>query len=103
MTKKLKITPLADRVVIKMISAEEMKPQSTAGIILPDSVEGEKPQEGTVVAVGSGRVSDSGETLPMTVKVGDRVLVSKYIGDEVEIDGEEYAVVREESILAILG
>jgi len=101
--KKINIKPLADRVVVKMMSEEEMKPKSVAGIILPDSVTGEKPQEGTVVAVGTGRVSDSGETLPMSVKVGDRVLVSKYISDEVEIDGDTYAVVREDTILAILG
>ncbi len=99
---KVTITPLFDRVLIKMMTEEEMRP-TVAGIILPESVTGEKPQEGTVIALGSGRVGDDNEVIPMTVKKGDRVLVKKYGADEVEVDGEQYSIVEEGSILAIIG
>ncbi len=94
----MKIKPLADRVVVKPSEAEE---KTAGGIILPDTAK-EKPQEGTVVAVGPGKVSENGAKIPMEVKVGDRVLYGKYSGTEVTIDGVEHLIMRESDILAIL-
>jgi len=93
----LVLKPLADRVVIKPIQAEE---KTKGGIVLPDTAK-DKPQEGEVVAVGPGRILDNGTRLTPEVKVGDRVIYSKYSGSEVKIDGEEHLVVREQDILAI--
>jgi chaperonin GroES len=95
---KLKLNPLADRVVVKPAEAEE---KTKGGIILPDTAK-EKPVEGTVVAAGPGKSSDSGELIKMTVKVGDKVLYGKYSGTEVTIDGEEYLIMRESDIFAII-
>ena len=92
------IRPLHDRVVLKRI---EEKEQIRGGIIIPDSAK-EKPQEGEVVAVGSGRLSDKGERVPLDVKVGDRVLYGKYSGNEVKIDDQELLIVKEDEILGIL-
>ena len=94
----LNIKPLADRVVVEAAAAEE---KSTGGIILPDTVQ-EKPQQGTVVAVGPGKASDAGTIITMTVKNGDKVLYGKYSGSEVTHDGKEYLIMRESDILAIL-
>lgn len=95
---QLSIKPLGDRVVVKPLAKEE---KSVSGIIIPDTVDKEKPAKGTVVAVGAGRYDD-GELIPMTVKVGDKVLFSKYGYDEVKVDGEEYFILSESSILGIL-
>ncbi len=92
-----KIRPLSDRVLLKAIEAEEV---SKGGIILPDSAK-EKPQEAKVVAVGPGKVKD-GHKIEMTVAVGDKVIYSKYSGDEIKIDGEEYTIIEEDKILAIV-
>ncbi len=94
----LNIKPLADRVVVEAAAAEEM---STGGIILPDTAQ-EKPQQGTIVAVGPGKASDSGTIVEMTVSKGDKVLYGKYTGTEVTHDGKEYLIMRESDILAIL-
>lgn len=94
----LKIKPLADRVVVEPAEAEEI---SAGGIILPDTAQ-EKPQQGTVVAVGPGKHSDSGTLIEMTVKKGAKVLYGKYSGTEVTIDGVEYVIMRESDILATL-
>ena len=94
----MKIKPLADRVVIKPAEPDE---QVQGGIIIPDTAK-EKPQKGKVVAVGTGKISDAGETIAMTVKVGDLVLYGKYSGTEVTIDNEEYLIVRESDILAVV-
>jgi|TARA_B100000686_G_scaffold327243_1_gene385935 chaperonin GroES len=94
----LKIKPLADRVVVEPAEAEEV---SAGGIILPDTAQ-EKPQQGKVVAVGPGKVSDSGTLVEPTLKTGDSVLYGKYSGTEVTIDGTEYSIMRESDILAIL-
>ncbi|MBC8174049.1 MAG: co-chaperone GroES [Candidatus Marinimicrobia bacterium] len=94
----LKIKPLADRVVIKPMEAEEI---SAGGIILPDTAK-EKPQQGSVVAAGPGKISDTGNLIKMSVKDGDKVLYGKYSGTEVTIDNEEYIIMRENDILAIL-
>ena len=93
-----KITPLGDRVVLKRVEAEE---KTAGGIILPDTAK-EKPREGTVIAIGAGRHLKSGERAPMSVKVKDRVLFSSYAGTEVNIDGDEFIVLSEDEILAIV-
>ncbi len=95
---KINLNPLADRVIIKPAEAEE---KTKGGIILPDTAK-EKPIEGTVVAVGPGRVSDDNKTIPISVKVGDKILYGKYSGTEVTIDGEEYLIMRESDIFAII-
>jgi chaperonin GroES len=94
----LKIKPLADRVVIEPAEVEDV---SAGGIILPDTAQ-EKPQQGKVVAVGPGKVSDAGTLIEQTVKKGDNVLYGKYSGTEVTIDGTEYSIMRESDILAVL-
>jgi chaperonin GroES len=97
-TSKLSISPLADRIVVAPLPREEV---SASGIIIPDTASREKPEQGTVVAVGPGKY-DNGTLLPMTVKVGDAVLFSKYGYDDVKIDGREYLILPESSVLAIL-
>lgn len=92
------IRPLGDRVVVKPIPAEE---KTKSGIVLPETAK-EKPQEGEVVAVGSGRLLDNGQRVPIDVKVGDRILYSKYAGNEVKIDDEEYLILREMDILGVI-
>lgn len=94
----MKIKPLADRVVVKPEVAEE---KTKGGIILPDTAK-EKPVVGTVVAVGPGRKTDDGKILPIEVKVGDKVLYGKYSGTEVTIEGEEYLIMRESDLFAIV-
>ncbi|MBI5400013.1 co-chaperone GroES [Candidatus Saganbacteria bacterium] len=91
------LTPIGDRVVVKQ-EPEETKTKS--GIVLPDSAK-EKPQEGTVVAVGIGRVLDNGQRIPLEVKVGDKIIYSKYGGTEVKVENEEYIILSEKDILAI--
>jgi chaperonin GroES len=95
---KLNINPLGDRIVVKPMEAEE---KTKGGIILPDTAK-EKPVEGTIVAAGPGRKSDDGKVVEMEVKVGDKVLYGKYSGTEVTIDGEEYLIMRESDIFAIV-
>jgi len=94
----MKLNPLADRVVVKPAEAEE---KTKGGIILPDTAK-EKPVEGTIVAAGPGKNSDSGELIKMTIKVGDKVLYGKYSGTEVTIGGEEFLIMRESDIFAII-
>ncbi|MAM64705.1 MAG: co-chaperone GroES [Candidatus Marinimicrobia bacterium] len=94
----LKLKPLADRVVVEAAPAEEM---SSGGIILPDTAQ-EKPQQGTVAAVGPGKVNDSGKEVAMSVKKGDKILYGKYSGTEFAYEGIEYLIMRESDILAIL-
>jgi chaperonin GroES len=94
----MKVKPLADRVLIRRIEEEEVK---KGGIIIPDTAK-EKPQKGEVIAVGPGRFDEkSGKRIPLEVKVGDKVLFSKYAGSEVKIDDEEYLIMREDDILAV--
>jgi chaperonin GroES len=92
------IKPLEDRVVVKPLEAQETK---KGGIIIPDSAK-EKPEEGKIVAVGSGKVLDNGHKKPVEVKKGDKVLFAKYAGNEIMIDGEKHLIMREDEILAIL-
>ncbi len=96
MGNKAILNPIGDRVVVKP-APEEVKTKS--GIVLPDAAK-EKPSEGTVVAVGSGRVLDNGQKVALEVKIGDKVIYSKYGGTEVKIDGEEYIILSERDILA---
>jgi chaperonin GroES len=94
----VKIRPLQDRVIVKRIEEEE---KSKGGIIIPDTAK-EKPQEGKVVAVGKGKMSDDGKITPLDVKVNDRVLFGKYSGSEINIDGDEHLIMREEDILGVI-
>ena len=92
----IKLQPLGDRILVKPLAKEEI---TRGGIVLPDTVK-EKPQEGEVIAVGSGKRSDKGEVIPMDLKVGDIVLYAKYGGTEVKLEGEEYMILRESDVLA---
>lgn len=94
----MNIKPLGDRVLVKPVVESEVK---KGGIIIPDSAK-EKPQEGTVVAVGTGKLDDSGKLIAFNVKKGDRVLMPKYGGTEVKIDDVEYQIIREEDILGVI-
>ena len=94
----MKIRPLADRLVVKRTKEEE---KTKGGIIIPDTAK-EKPVEGTVVAVGNGKVLKDGKQRPLDVKVGDKVLFGKYTGSEVKIDGEELVMLREDDVLAVV-
>lgn len=92
------IKPLGDRVVIELVEQEE---KTASGIVLPDSAK-EKPQEGVVVAVGAGRVTDNGEKIALEVSEGNRIIFSKFAGTEVKYDGSEYLILRENDILAVV-
>jgi len=95
---KVKIQPLGDRVLVKPVEAKESK---RGGIIIPDTAK-EKPQEGEIVAVGKGKTTEDGKTLPMDVKVGDRILYGKYSGNEIKLDDQDYLIMHQEDILGIL-
>lgn len=98
-----KITPLGDRVVVRPLTDEEAGTTSSSGIIIPDTVSKEKPEQGIVTAVGEGRWNEDGDKrVPMAVKVGDRVVFSKYGYDEVKVGGQDYYVVSESSVLGII-
>jgi len=97
-TTNMKIRPLGDRLLVKR---EEPSETVRGGIIIPDSAK-EKPQEGKVVAVGKGRLDEEGKRVKMEVKKGDRILMGKYAGTEVKLDGEEHIIMREDDVLAIL-
>ena len=94
----MKIRPLHDRIVVKR---EEEKEVKKGGLIIPDTAK-EKPQEGTVIAVGHGRVTEDGKKIPLDVKARDKILFGKYSGSEVKIDDEEYLIMKEEDVLAII-
>ena len=95
----MKVRPLHDRVIVKRVKEEET---TKGGIIIPDTAK-EKPVEGKVVAVGDGKVGDDGKKIAMEVKAGDKVLFGKYAGTEIQIDGEEHLIMREDDIIAIVG
>lgn len=94
----MKVRPLQDRILVKRVEEEE---KTKGGIIIPDSAK-EKPQEGLVVAVGAGKVTDSGKRVPPDVKAGDRVLFGKYSGTDIKIEGEEHLILREDDVVAII-
>ncbi|MEJ2195219.1 MAG: co-chaperone GroES [Ignavibacteriaceae bacterium] len=95
---ELKLKPLADRIVVRAMEAEET---TKGGIILPDTAK-EKPVEGTIVAAGPGKISDDGKKIEMEVKVGDKVLYGKYSGTEITVEGEEFLIMRESDVFAIV-
>ena len=95
----INVRPLGDRVLVQPIEEKETK---KGGIIIPDTAK-EKPQEGSVVALGTGKVDDNGKKIEFTVKKGDKVLISKYGGTEIKVDGESYLIMREDDILGIIG
>jgi chaperonin GroES len=94
----VKLRPLGDRIAVKPVERETTTP---SGIVLPDTAK-EKPQEGEVIAVGSGRLLESGERIPLEINVGDRVIYSKYSGTEFKQDGDEYLILSERDVLAIV-
>ena len=94
----MKIRPLQDRVIVQRIAEEE---KTKGGLIIPDTAK-EKPQEGKIVAVGKGKLNEDGKITPLDVKVNDRVLFGKYSGSEINIDGEEHLIMREDDILGII-
>ena len=94
----MKIRPLHDRLLVERLEEKEVK---KGGIIIPDTAK-EKPQEGRVIAVGNGKVTDEGKKIPLDVKAGDKILFGKYSGSEVKIDDKEYLIMREDDVLAIL-
>ena len=94
----MKIRPLHDRLLVERLEEKEVK---KGGIIIPDTAK-EKPQEGKVIAVGNGKVTDEGKKIPLDVKAGDTILFGKYSGSEVKIDDKEYLIMREDDVLAIL-
>jgi len=94
----MKIRPLHDRILVKRVDEEST---TAGGIIIPDTAK-EKPQEAIVVAVGTGKIADDGSTIPMEVAQGERVLMSKYAGTDVTLDGEEHSIIRQDDVLAIL-
>lgn len=93
-----KVKPLHDRIIVKRVEEEE---KTAGGIIIPDTAK-EKPQEGKVIAVGSGKRED-GKVIPLDVKAGDRILFSKYSGTEIQLDGDEHLIMREDDVLGIIG
>ena len=95
------IIPLQDRILVKPFSSSDLSEKNQYGIIIPDTVDKEKPEQGEVLAVGEGKYED-GKLIPVRIKVGDRVLFSKYGFDEVKVEGEELYILKEESILAVI-
>ncbi len=94
----MKVRPLHDRIIVQRLEEEE---QRVGGIIIPDTAK-EKPQQGKVIAAGKGKSKDDGKVLPLDVKTGDTILFGKYSGQEIKIDGEEYLIMREDEVLAVL-
>ena len=94
----MKVKPLGDRILVKQLEAKE---QTEGGIVIPDTVK-EKPQEGEIIAAGEGKKNSDGKLVPLSLKVGDKVLYGKYSGTEVVIDGEDYLIIREDDVLGII-
>lgn len=97
----VRVVPLGDRVLIRPFSVEEMSTKTASGIIIPETVDKEKPEQGEVIAVGEGKIVD-GKLIKPQVKVGDTVVFSKYGYDDIKVDGKEYYMLREDSLLAII-
>lgn len=95
----MKLRPLGDRVIIRPVSKEE---KTASGIILPDTVGNERPEQGEIIAIGPGRLDDKGGRVAMSVKVGDKIVFKKYSPDEVKMDGEEYLVLSESDVMAVI-
>ena len=95
----MNLKPLFDNIIVKRIEEEE---KTKSGIVLPDTIDKEKPQKGEVISIGEGKITDSGNKIEMQVKVGDQVLFKKYSPDEIKVDGEEYLVMTQNDIIAIV-
>ncbi len=95
----MKLKPLFNNVIVKSLKNEEI---SKSGIVLPDTIDKEKPEKGEVIAIGSGKILDNGQTLKMSVKIGDQVMFKKYSPDEIKVDGQDYLVLSENDIIAII-
>ena len=102
MSKKIAIQPLHDRVVVEAMGENERGKETKSGIFIPETVGKERAERGLVVAVGPGKMSDEGKVLPMAVKVGDKIIFTKYGPDEIKVDGKEYFILNETNILAIV-
>lgn len=100
--KKLNITPLGDRVIVEPIAEHERGRETASGIFIPETADKERPEQGTVVAVGPGKRNDEGNIIPMSVSVGDKIVFTKYGPDEIKLEGKEYYILSESNILAIL-
>lgn len=98
----VKIIPLGDRVLLEPLSKEDLEGRTASGIVIPDTAEKERPEQGKVIEVGEGRRTEEGTLIPLALKKGQRVLFSKYGPAEIKVDGKEYLVAKEEDILAIL-
>lgn len=94
----MKVKPLGDRLLVQRLEAED---RTKGGIVLPDTAK-EKPKEGKVISVGKGKITDEGKTIPLSVKEGDKILFSSYAGTEIKIEDEEYLILKEEDVLAII-
>ncbi|MEI7512734.1 MAG: co-chaperone GroES [Candidatus Uhrbacteria bacterium] len=95
----MNLRPLADKVIVTVSPKEEM---TASGLVLPDTANKERPEQGTIVSVGPGRFDEAGKLVPMSVKVGDKVVFKKYAPDEVKVDGKEYLVVSESDLIAVI-
>ncbi len=95
----MKLKPLSNNVIVKALLSEEI---TKSGIVLPDTIDKEKPEKGEIIACGAGKLLDNGQVAPMSVKVGDQVMFKKYSPDEIKIDGQEYLVLSESDIIAII-
>lgn len=102
MSKKIAIQPLHDRVVVEAIGENERGKETKGGIFIPETVDKEKAERGIIVAVGPGKINDEGKIIPMSVKVGDKIIFTKYGPDEIKVDGKEYFILNETNILAIV-
>ena len=102
MSKKIAIQPLHDRVVVEAIGENERGKETKSGIFIPETVDKERSERGVVVAVGPGKTNDDGKVIPMSVKVGDKIIFTKYGPDEVKVDGKDYFVLSESNILAVI-
>ncbi len=102
MAQKIHIQPLGDRVLVEPLRDEEKGGKTKGGIIIPETVNKERPEEGRIVACGEGKISETGVLVPLKVKKGDRIIFSKYGPDEIKVDGKEYLIVSESNILAVI-
>ncbi len=102
MNKKISLRPLGDRIIVLPLSEHERGKETKSGIFIPETTEKERPEQGLVVAVGPGKVSEDGKIMAMSVKEGDKVLFTKYGPDEIKLDGKEYFILSESNVLAVI-
>lgn len=102
MSKKINLRPLGDRVVVEPLADHERGKETKSGIFIPETAEKERAEKGTVVAVGPGKITDDGKLVPLALRVGDKVLFTKYGPDEIKIDGKEYFILSESSVLGVI-